>query len=57
MVAILIISAKLATLGYFKIKVFWNKDYDAIVSLSLAVWSKFGNSSISMEEVITTSNL
>ena len=31
--AILMMSAKLATLGVLKIKVFWNKDYDAIVSV------------------------
>ena len=28
MVALLMMSAKLATLGLLKIKVFWNKDYD-----------------------------
>ena len=33
MVAILIMSAKLATLGLLKIKVFWNKGYDVIVSI------------------------
>ena len=27
-------SAKVATLGLFKIKVFWNKGYDAIVSMT-----------------------
>ena len=31
MVAILMKSAKLATLGFLKIKVFKNKDYDVIV--------------------------
>ena len=30
MVAILIIPTKLATLGLLKIRVFWNKGYDAI---------------------------
>ena len=29
---ILIISAKLANLGLFKIKVFWHNGYDAIIS-------------------------
>ena len=33
MVAILIMSTKLATLGLLKIKVFWNKGYDVIVSI------------------------
>ena len=27
----LVISAKLSTLGLFKIKIFWNKDYDVII--------------------------
>ena len=31
MIAILLISAKLAALGLFKIKVTWNKVYDVIV--------------------------
>ena len=31
MVAILMMSAKMVTLGLLKIKVFWNKDYDAIL--------------------------
>ena len=30
MVAILMMSAKLATLGLLKIKIFWNKGYDVI---------------------------
>ena len=33
LVVILMISAKLATLGLFKIIVFWNNGYDAIVSV------------------------
>ena len=32
MIAILMTSAKLATLGLLKIKVFWNKGYDDIIS-------------------------
>ena len=60
----------MATPGLLKITVFWNKDYDAIIpnddvtnkislrdSNSIAdlfMWKKFGNSSTSMEEVITT---
>ena len=31
MVAILMISAKMATLGLLKIKMFWYKDYDVII--------------------------
>ena len=31
MIAILMMSTKLATPGLLKIKVFWNKDYDAII--------------------------
>ena len=64
------ISAKLATLGLLKIKVFRNKGYDIIVSIrdvtnkilphesnyvvDLVMCPKFGNSSISMREVIKT---
>ena len=64
-------SSKMATTGLLKITVFWNKGYDVIIpvndvankSLShdsnyvvdVFMWPKFGNSSISMREVITTS--
>ena len=63
-------SAKLATLGLLKIKLFWNKGYDVIIFVhdvtnkilerdsnyivDVVVWSKFGNSSISMREFIIT---
>ena len=73
MVAILIIPAKMATLDLLKIKVFWNKGYDVIISVhdvtnkilsrdsnyivDVVMWPKFGNSSISMREVIITSIL
>ena len=72
MVTILLISARMATPGLLKIKVFWNKDYDVIVSghdvtnkiLSLnsnyivdVAIILFGNSSISMRRVIMTSIL
>ena len=56
-----------------KITVFWNKDYDVIIPVDdisnkilsrdsnfivdVFMWPKFGNSSISMREVITTSIL
>ena len=72
MVAILTMSAKLATLGFLKIKAFWNKGYDVIIFagdvnkilsrdsnyiVDVVMWPKFGNSSISMREVIITSIL
>ena len=66
-------SAKMATLGLLKITVFWNKSYDAITAandvsnkilvrdssyiVDVLMWLKFGNSNISMTEVITTSIL
>ena len=67
------IPAKLATLSFRKIKVFWNKVFDVIISvhditnkilsresngiINVIMWPKFGNSSISMGEVIITSIL
>ena len=73
MVAILMLSAKSATLGLIKIKLFWNKGYDVTISVhdvtnivlsrdsnntvDVVIWSKFCNSSISMREVIITSIL
>ena len=66
-------SAKMATPGFLKITVFWNKGYKAIIPVDdvtnkislrdlnyvvdLFMWPKFGNSSISIREVITTSIL
>ena len=66
-------SAKMATPGLLKITVFWNKGYDVRISVDdvtnkilscdsnyivdAFMWPKFGNSSISMREVITTSIL
>ena len=68
MVTIFMMSAKLV-----KIKVFWKKGYDVIISaydatnkilshdsiyiVNVVVWPKFGNSSTSMREVIITSIL
>ena len=59
--------------GLLKITVFWDKGYDVIISVNdvtnkilwrdsnyivdLFMWPKFGNSIISMREVITTSIL
>ena len=59
MVEFLMISAKLATLGLLKAKVFWNKGYEVITSVcditneilsrdsnyivDLVMWPKFGN--------------
>ena len=73
MVTILMILATLATSCLLKAKVFWNKIYDVIVSVhdvinknlsrdsnyivDVAMWPKFGNSSISMRKVIVTSLL
>ena len=70
MVPILMISAKMATPGPLKIKVFWGKGYDVIISdndvtnkilshdssyiVDVVMWPKFGNSSISMRKVITS---
>ena len=67
------ISAKMATPGFFKITVFWNKCYDVIAPVNeftnkissrgsnyivdMFMWPKFSNSSISMRDVITTSPL
>ena len=66
-------SAKMATPGLLKIMEFWNKGYDVIISVDdinnkilwhdsnyivdVFMWPKFGNSSISMREVIITSIL
>ena len=73
MVAVLMMSAKMATLGLFKIKVFWNKGYDVITSvyevinrnlsrdsnyiIFAVMWPDFGNSRTSMKEVIIISIL
>ena len=69
MVAILMMSAKLATLDLLKIKIFWNKGYDFIISVyddtnktlprdsnyivDVVIW--FGNPGILVIEVIVTS--
>ena len=66
-------SAKMATPGLLKIKVFWNKGDDIIIYVhdvtikilsrnskyivDLVMWPKFGKSSISMREVIIISIL
>ena len=66
-------SAKMATPDLLKITVFWNKGYDVIIPVDdvtnkmlsrdsnyivdVFMWPKFGNSSISMRKVITTSIL
>ena len=73
MIAILTMSAKIATLGVLRIKVFRNKDYDVIISgndiinkslsrdsnliVAMVMWPKLGNSGISMREVVITSIL
>ena len=66
-------SAKVATPALRKIMVFWNKVYDVVNSpddvtnkilscdsdyiVDVFMWPKFGNCSISIREVITTSIL
>ena len=66
-------SPKMAMHGLLKITVFWNKGYEVIIPVDdvtneilsrdsnyivdLLMWPKFGNSSISMRETITTSIL
>ena len=66
-------SAKMATPGLLKITVFWNKGYDVIIPVDdvtskilsrdlnyivdVSIWPKFGNSSVSLREVVTTSIL
>ena len=73
MAAVLIMSAKMATLGLLKREVFWNKGYDVIIFVydvsskilsrylnyivNVVMWPKFGNPSISMKEVVITSIL
>ena len=69
----LMMSAKMATPGLLKKTVFWDKGYDIIIPvddvtnkilsrdsnyiLDVSMWPKFGNTSISLREVITTSIL
>ena len=66
-------SAKLAILGLLKVKLFLKKIYEVIISVhdvtnkmlsgdlnyivDVVMWPKFGNSSISTEDVIITSIL
>ena len=73
MVTILMMSVKMATPGLCKIKVFWKKGYDVIISVDdvtnktlsrdsndivdVVMRPEFGNSSISMREFIVTSSL
>ena len=71
MVTILMIPAKLATLGLLSIRLFGNKSYGVIITVhdvsnrvlsresnhivDMVMWPKSGNSSMSMTEVIITS--
>ena len=73
MVIILMISAKMANLGLLKLKLFWNKGYDIIVSVydatknflscdsnyfvDVVMRPKLDNSSIFKRKVIVTSTL
>ena len=71
-VTILTMPANMATLGYLKIKVFWKKCYDVIISVhnvtkilsrdsnyhvNVVMWQKCGDPSISVREVIIISIL
>ena len=72
-VLILMMSAKMATPGLLKIKVFWNKgfyviyflydvtnkilSYESSYIMDVAMWPKFRNSGIRIREVIITSTL
>ena len=63
-------SAKMVTLDLLKIKIFWNKEHDVIISVhgvtkrvcsrnpsyvvDMVMWPKFGNPNISMKEVTIT---
>ena len=64
------VPAKMAIPGLLKIRVFWEKGFDVIISVTnkflsrdlsyimdVIMWPKFGNSSISMRKVIITSIL
>ena len=69
----LMIFAKMDRLGFLKIELFWNNSHDLIISVhdvtnkilshnsnyivDVVMWSKFGNSSICMREVIIASFL
>ena len=71
LIKIFAILMMLATTGLFTVMVLWNKGYDVIIFvhnvtnqillresnyiLDVITWPKFGNSSISMREVIITS--
>ena len=62
MIPVLMMAVKMATLGFLKIKVFWNKGYGVIIYVhdntnkllsrdsncitDVVMWPKFGNSSI-----------
>ena len=70
MVTILIMSAKMATPGLLKIRVFWNEGYDVMISvhdvtnkilscdsnyiIDVVMWPKFGNCTTSIRKVITS---
>ena len=72
-VVTILMSAKMSTLGLLKIKVFWNKGYDIIISVydvinknlsrdsnfivDVVMWAKFNNSRTSMREVMIISIL
>ena len=52
MAAILIMSAKLVTLGFLKIKVLWNKGYDAILFVHDVIIKILSSDSIYIVDVV-----
>ena len=73
MVTILVMSTKLATYSFLKVKIFWEKAYNVIVYMNdvtnkilsrestyiavVVMWPTSGKSNTSMKEVIITSVL
>ena len=73
MIVILMMSAKMTTLGLLKKKVFWSKVYDLVIFIhevankissreanyfvDVVMWPQFGHSNISTTEVIITTIL
>ena len=73
MIISLMMPANMATSDLYKTTIFWNKDYDVITPVhdatnkilsrdsnyivDVVMWSEFGNSSISMREVVIVSTL
>ena len=52
MVTILMMSAKIATLGFFEIKIFWNKVYEVIISVYSVINQKISSDSNYVADVV-----